>query len=63
MTCCAPIGNQTGHGGVPRGAIELNNRGAIYVGKKVSSSIGYLKFLAKTFRHAVWLNPVAQVEL
>lgn len=38
---------------------ELHDaRGAIYVGQKqLRPSVDYLKFLAKTFRHAVWLNP------
>ena len=38
---------------------ELHDpNGAIYVGQNQSRpSIEYLKFLAKTFRHAVWLNP------
>ena len=38
-----------------------DSRGAIYVGQnQLRPSVDYLKFLAKTFRHAVWLNP--QVE-
>lgn len=43
---------------------ELNDpRGAIYVGQnEARSSVEYLKFLAKTFRHSVWLNPAAQEE-
>ena len=38
---------------------ELNDpRGAIYVGQnEARPSVNYLKFLAKTFRHCVWLNP------
>ena len=38
---------------------ELHDpNGAIYVGQNQSrASVEYLKFLAKTFRHAVWLNP------
>ncbi|NLN40184.1 MAG: hypothetical protein GX155_11415 [Smithella sp.] len=38
---------------------ELNDpRGAIYVGQnEARPSVDYLKFLAKTFRHCVWLNP------
>jgi len=41
---------------------ELNDpRGAIYVGQNESrSSVEYLKFLSKNFRHAVWLNPQSQ---
>jgi len=36
-------------------------RGAIYVGQNESRpSVDYLTFLAKTFRHAVWLNPQSQ---
>ncbi len=36
-------------------------RGAIYVGQnEARASIDYLAFLAKTFRHSVWLNPVEQ---
>lgn len=38
-----------------------DSRGAIYVGQNESRpSVDYLTFLAKTFRHAVWLNPVSQ---
>ncbi len=39
---------------------ELNDpRGAIYVGQNDSRpSMDYLKFLGKTFRHSVWLNPM-----
>jgi len=39
---------------------ELNDpRGAIYVGQnEARPSVEYLKLLAKTFRHSVWLNPV-----
>ena len=39
----------------------INANGAIYVNQNYSTpSIEYLKMLAKTFRHAVWLNPVSQ---
>ncbi|HQL00696.1 MAG TPA: hypothetical protein PK090_07975 [Smithellaceae bacterium] len=39
----------------------VDPRGAIYVGQnEARPSVDYLKFLAKTFRHAVWLNPVEQ---
>jgi uncharacterized protein len=39
----------------------VNANGAIYVNQNYSQpSIEYLKSLAKTFRHAVWLNPVSQ---
>ena len=35
-----------------------DSRGAIYVGQnQTRPSVDYLKFLAKTFRHTVWLNP------
>lgn len=38
-----------------------NPSGAIYVGQNESKpSVEYLKFLAATFRHAVWLNPQPQ---
>ncbi len=39
---------------------ELNDpRGAIYVGQNESrASTDYLKYLAKTFRHSLWLNPM-----
>jgi uncharacterized protein len=38
-----------------------NSNGAIYINQNDSKpSIEYLKVLAKTFRHAVWLNPVSQ---
>ncbi len=37
----------------------VDPRGAIYVGQNESRpSLDYLKFLANTFRHCVWLNPV-----
>jgi hypothetical protein len=41
---------------------ELHDpNGAIYIGQNRSRpSVEYLKFLAKTFRHAVWLNPQAE---
>jgi uncharacterized protein with von Willebrand factor type A (vWA) domain len=41
---------------------ELSDpRGAIYVGQSTARpSIDYLQFLARTFRHAVWLNPQSQ---
>jgi len=39
----------------------VDPRGAIYVGQNESQpSVEYLKFLSKTFRHAVWLNPQAR---
>ncbi len=39
----------------------VNANGAIYANQNYSlPSIEYLKILAKTFRHAVWLNPVSQ---
>jgi len=35
--------------------------GAIYIDQRESNaSVNRLKFLAKTFRHAVWLNPVSE---
>lgn len=38
-----------------------NQHGAIYVGQnELRPSLDYLKFLAGTFRHAVWLNPQSQ---
>ncbi len=41
----------------------MNPNGAIYFNQNyLQPSIEYLKMLAKTFRHAVWLNPVAQVD-
>lgn len=41
----------------------LNPHGAIYPGRnELIPSFDYLKLLAKTFRHAVWLNPVLQFE-
>ncbi|MBP7341523.1 MAG: hypothetical protein PHG54_01215 [Smithellaceae bacterium] len=37
----------------------VDPRGAIYVGQnEARPSLDYLKFLAGTFRHSVWLNPV-----
>jgi hypothetical protein len=37
----------------------LDPNGAIYINQNYSlPSIEYLKILAKTFRHSVWLNPV-----
>ena len=37
----------------------LANEGSIYVGERSpKSSISRLKFLAQTFRHSAWLNPV-----
>jgi len=39
----------------------VNANGAIYINQNNSKpSIEYLKILAKTFRHAVWLNPMTQ---
>lgn len=39
----------------------MNRNGAIYFNQKNEyPSVEYLKFLAKTFRHAVWLNPLTQ---
>jgi uncharacterized protein with von Willebrand factor type A (vWA) domain len=39
----------------------IHGSGAIYVDQKpTGASIDRLKFLAQTFRHAVWLNPVPQ---
>jgi len=39
----------------------MGTNGAIYVGQQESrSSEDRLKFLARTFRHAVWLNPQAE---
>jgi hypothetical protein len=36
-------------------------RGAIYVGlNEARPSLDYLQFLSKTFRHAVWFNPMPQ---
>ena len=41
----------------------MNQNGAIYINQNyLQPSIEYLKILAKSFRHAVWLNPVAQVD-
>lgn len=41
----------------------VDPRGAIYVGHRISRpSIEYLHFLARTFRHSVWLNPKSQDE-
>ena len=41
----------------------IHGNGAIYVDQKpTGASIDRLKFLAQTFRHAVWLNPVPQNE-
>ena len=41
----------------------MNQNGAIYINQNyLQPSIEYLKILAKAFRHAVWLNPVAQVD-
>ena len=41
----------------------IHGNGAIYVDQKATgASIDRLKFLARTFRHAVWLNPVRQEE-
>ena len=38
-----------------------DQRGAIYVGQnELRPSVEYLKLLARTFRHAVWLNPQSQ---
>jgi hypothetical protein len=37
----------------------LDPNGAIYINQNYSlPSIEYLKIIAKTFRHSVWLNPV-----
>lgn len=39
----------------------LDRNGAIYINQNyLQPSVDYLKILAKTFRHTVWLNPVAQ---
>ncbi len=39
----------------------LHSRGAIYIDQhQALPSINRLKFLARTFRHAVWLNPQAE---
>jgi uncharacterized protein len=39
----------------------LDRNGAIYINQNyLRPSIDYLTVLAKTFRHAVWLNPLAQ---
>lgn len=39
----------------------MDANGAIYINQtSLQPSIEYLKTLAKTFRHAVWLNPVTQ---
>jgi len=41
----------------------IHGNGAIYVDQKATgASIDRLKILARTFRHAVWLNPVRQEE-
>jgi uncharacterized protein with von Willebrand factor type A (vWA) domain len=41
----------------------MNHNGAIYINQNyLQPSVEYLKMLAKAFRHAVWLNPVAQVD-
>jgi uncharacterized protein len=41
----------------------VNANGAIYINQNnLKPSIEYLNILAKTFRHAVWLNPVLQDE-
>jgi len=41
----------------------MHMNGAIYVDQKpTGASIDRMKFLARTFRHAVWLNPVPQDE-
>jgi uncharacterized protein with von Willebrand factor type A (vWA) domain len=41
----------------------MNQNGAIYINQNyLQPSIEYLKILAKAFRHAVWLNPIAQVD-
>jgi hypothetical protein len=41
----------------------MNHNGAIYINQNyLQPSVEYLKILAKIFRHAVWLNPVAQVD-
>ncbi|MEI8173926.1 MAG: hypothetical protein WCH07_10670 [Deltaproteobacteria bacterium] len=41
----------------------IHGNGAIYFDQKpTGASIDRLKFLAQTFRHAVWLNPVPQNE-
>ncbi len=41
----------------------MNHNGAIYINQNyLQPSVEYLKILAKAFRHAVWLNPVAQVD-
>jgi uncharacterized protein with von Willebrand factor type A (vWA) domain len=41
----------------------MNHNGAIYINQNyLQPSVEYLKTLAKAFRHAVWLNPVAQVD-
>jgi len=41
----------------------MNQNGAIYINQNyLQPSIEYLKLLAKSFRHAVWLNPVAQAD-
>ena len=39
----------------------MNRNGAIYFNQNNEHpSIDYLKLLAKTFRHTVWLNPLTQ---
>jgi uncharacterized protein len=39
----------------------VDPRGAIYVGQRVTRpSVDYLQFLARNFRHSVWLNPQSQ---
>ncbi len=41
----------------------MNHNGTIYINQNyLQPSVEYLKMLAKAFRHAVWLNPVAQVD-
>jgi uncharacterized protein len=41
----------------------IHHNGAIYLDQKESkASVDRLKFLAKTFRHAVWLNPQTEAE-
>ncbi len=41
----------------------MHTNGAIYVDQQpTGASIDRMKFLARTFRHAVWLNPVPQDE-
>ena len=41
----------------------IHTNGAIYVDQQpTGASIDRMKFLARTFRHAVWLNPVPQDE-